>query len=215
MYTPAMLLLRRPSKVILVVLFVCSIGMMLFAWNGAKGNPREGWSMVKVWTGVSELPGSGSRAYLITGPSPANTVRLNNGTNSLGSVCVRRDRRGLFFPWLQTDDVRLIQFNPQQSWTSSTDDPNFHDTLAAVRPAYVEYAHERGEWFQRVVDAIDAELDGAYPARTVSWGLFVLDAVGLIAPFFLVYSLTWLIVLLTGYRPRTGVDGPVLFERAE
>ncbi len=210
-----MLLLRRPSKVILVVLFVCSIGMMLFAWNGAKGNPREGWSMVKVWTGVSELPGSRSWAYLVAGPSPANTVQIDSEADHYGSVVVRRYRRGLFFPWLETFDVQLIHYQPYTTWKSGTDDPVFHETLAHIRPVYVEYAHERGEWFQRVVDAIDAELDGAYPARTVSWGLFVLDAVGLIAPFFLVYSLTWLIVLLTGYRPRTGVDGPVLFERAE
>ncbi len=208
-----MRLLKRPPTAILVLLLVCSAGMVLFALRGAEGNPRDGWSMIKVWVGVSPMPGSGSRAYLIAGPSPANTVRLKNGTNSVGSVCVRRDRRGLFFPWLQTDDIKLIQHNPQQSWLSGTDDPIFHETLASVRPAYVEYAQQRGEWYQRVVDAIDAELGGAYPQRTVSWGLLVLDGLGLIAPFVLIYSMTWVIIGLT-HRPRGRGTELAVYERA-
>lgn len=171
--------------------------------------------MFRVWIGVSPMPGSGSRAYLVAGASPANTVRLVNGTNSLGSVCVRRDRRGLFFPWLETNDVQLIQHNPQQSWTSGTDDLSFHDMLASVRPTYVVYAEQRGEWYQRIVDAIDAELGGAYPERNVSWGLLVLDVLGLVAPFALIYSMTWAIIGIAHHQSRTRGTELVVFERAE
>jgi len=216
MYTLAMRLLKRPPIAALIALLVCSAGMVLFAWNGAAGNPRDGWSVVKASLGASPMPDSGSRAYFIAGPSLANTVRYEiNGNQSSGTVMVRRDRRGLFFPWLQTIDVKLIQYQPHMTWKSGTGDPNFHDTLVTVRSAYVEYAQQRGEWYQRVVDAIDAELGGAYPARTVHWRLAMLDALSLISPFVLVYSLTWLIVRLTQVRTRTRVDGPVLYEPAE
>ncbi len=87
--------------------------------------------------------------------------------------------------------------------------------LASVRPTYVVYAEQRGEWYQRIVDAIDAELGGAYPERNVSWGLLVLDVLGLVAPFALIYSMTWAIIGIAHHQSRTRGTELVVFERAE
>ncbi len=168
-----------------VVLLVVSAVFVIWGWNGAKNNPRDGWSMIKVSLHLAPASSSGDQAWLAAGNSSFAEIKLNNPTLGINGVMVlvRRDRRGIFIPWLETWDLRVITVPGHgQPWHSGMDDPRWIPLLKQARDSYA--AHDT-EWHQRIATGIDTELAGGYPDRNIRpWYLlleiFVLLAHGML-----------------------------------
>lgn len=201
--------------VVHAIMILCMLALIAIAWSVPQGNPRDGWSMIRVWVGMSPMPGSGDRAYQISSYSMANTVPIAvEGYEGHGSVLVRRDRRGLFVPSIETFDVHLIHLQTQTRWASGSEEPAFHAILRSIRPAYTELAAQRGAWYQRVVDSIDGELGGRYPSRSIRGWMLAVDVLALVAHLGLLYYVIRVVAWMIRYRPRVAEGGPVLYERA-
>ncbi len=174
---------RRPSQ---PILFACvlmgSVVLVIFGWNGAKNTPRDGWSWVKASIGAAPVPGSGDRAYFVAGYG-GSFARLEQSdlipAQDWVMVLVRRDRSGLFLPWLETYDLRMVSgTGKKRPWQTGTDDPRWHETLRAARVWYVD---QDTDWHRTVVAGIDTELAGGYPDRRIRPGFLMLELLVLLA----------------------------------
>lgn len=204
----------RKLIIVRAVLIACSIWLVWFAWNAPGGNPRDGWSMIKVWIGASPMPGSGDRAYHIAGATSKGVAPIETSIGSdHGWVLVRRHRRGVFFPWLETRNIRVsAALMTRSSWVSGTDDPTFHEALASMR---LWYAEKDTEWHRRVVYAIDMELAGEYPKDKVSIGYALLDVLAVAAHAIIVLYAYRAIRWILRHQPTPAEGAPELYERAE
>lgn len=166
----------QPTRLWLIV-FGVALLLAVFGWFAAPNNPRDGWSLVAITTGRAPAAGSGDRAYLIAGPAGrfAFAPIETDAESTHGWVLVRRERVGLFVPWLETENLRIAAVSGKHPhWQSGSADPTWHQALRSARGWYVE----RGTaWHQRVVDAIDAELRGAYPDRRIRAGALGLELI--------------------------------------
>lgn len=114
------------------------------------------------------MPGSGDRAFLEAGMGGLGMAPVETDAGSThGWVLVRRDRRGLFVPWIERRDVRIAAVDVKHpDWQSGSGDASFHQALRSMRGWYTA---QSTDWHQRVVSAIDKELQGVFPAYSVRW----------------------------------------------
>ena len=162
------------------VLFTASLLVAIFGWNAAKNTPRDGWSWVKMQIGAAPMPGSGDRAYFVAGFGPFSRLDQNNPTpESFAMTLVRRDRRGLFIPWLETNDIRMAMASGKKGdWKTGSEDPRWHGVLRSSRKWY---ANQDSDWHQKVVAGIDTELAGGFPIRKIRPWYLALDALVFLA----------------------------------
>ena len=162
-------------------LIVISALIAIYGWNGAKNNPLFGWSSVKIRLGLAPMPGSGDRAYFVGGYGPMAQLELDHSVpaENVVMVLVRRDRRGLFIPWIETYDLRMVSATGQKlPWQTGTDDPRWEPTLKLARDWYATHDEE---WYQTIVAGIDTELAGGYPDRRIRPWYLMLEIIVLFA----------------------------------
>lgn len=153
------------------------------AWSAAPNNPRDGWSMAAIWTGRAPVPGSGDRAFLAAGyhgrPFAVDLTAHGMRADEHVEVVVRRTRQGLFVPWIETTDLRLVSYSGgPRHFRTGTPDPAWHGVLRAVREIY----GPDGAGSDAVVLAgIDRELAGRHPRRRVLFGPALLEGVFVLA----------------------------------
>ena len=90
--------------------------VVLFAWFGAPGNPRDGWSLARRWSRSIGASPSGDEAYWFArsvrfvltqdenGAVRVTGMTLGGGGSAAYDVVealVRRYRFGLFAPWIE------------------------------------------------------------------------------------------------------------------
>jgi hypothetical protein len=87
-------------------------------------------------------------------------------------------------PWIERRDVRIAAVDGKHpDWQSGSDDASFHQALRSMRGWY---SAQSTDWHQRVVSAIDTELQGVFPAYSIRWQPLMLELLVVLAHLFLV-----------------------------
>lgn len=156
---------------------------VLCAWFGAPGNPRDGWSLARRWARSSGPSPSGDDAYWFArsvrfvlardadGAVRVTGVALGGGGSGAYDVVeplARRSRFGLFAPWVEREDLRLVSYTrPRPGWVTGSADPEWGVVVRAVRDAL---AASDEAWAVRIRGRVDDELGGRLPSVRVVWG---------------------------------------------
>ncbi|MFK7883565.1 MAG: hypothetical protein AB8F26_05200 [Phycisphaerales bacterium] len=159
---------------------------VMIAWNAsvAASNPREGWSLVRIWIGITGPSPSGDRAYLIRdkrfglyrtadgGVSVVPTIE-DQAWFAIGEPIIRRTRLGLFVPWNERVDLRVLDYTQQfTNWKTGSTDPDWVPVLRALESRPDARKDERES---HLTDAIATELAGDHPERRVIVRGLILD----------------------------------------
>lgn len=193
----------RPSlrTIALSGILVLSLVGVVSAWNTAPSNPRDGWSWIKTLLGITDSSPSGDRAY-----HELRTVRsrllLDPQDRSLDAhvtVLLRRTRYGVFKPWLETKDLRLLDLTGQhRDWRTSTANPDWPALLQAARAHYLQVITNTTNpkvlsYHQRILAALDTEIAGGYPDRRILWPALALDVLYVLSHLLLLLMMLLLI----------------------
>ena len=161
---------------------------MLFAWFGAPGNPRDGWSLARRWSRLIGASPSGDEAYWFArsvrfvltqdenGAVRVTGMTLGGGGSAAYDVVeglVRRYRFGLFAPWIERTDLRLLSYRrPRPDWVSGSGDPQWPVVLRAVRDAL---AGSDETWAVDLRGRVDDELAARLPTVRIRWSRLAVD----------------------------------------
>ena len=121
-------------------------------------------------------------------------------------IHVRRERFGVFSPWLQTRSLRFIDWsNQNRDWHTGSASPSWTTAIESARARLQERRDAATKanniaYYQRLLDAIDAELAGDFPETTIRWPQLGRD---------LVYIASHLVLIVAGVRL-----GIALYKRA-
>ena len=179
MYTRTMSI-PRPSKPALALCILSLSAIIAIAgWNGAKNNPRDGWSWVKAKIGLAPVPAGGDRAYFLAGYGIFARIDPDPSEVKSVTVLVRRDRSGLLIPWRETVDLRMVSASGRPNpWHTGSNAPHWHEILGQSRTWYIQ---QDSQEYQGVIDGIDNELAGNYPQYSIRPVYLALEILVLLA----------------------------------
>tara|TARA_R110000782_G_scaffold210192_1_gene298285 strand:- start:5657 stop:6373 length:717 start_codon:yes stop_codon:yes gene_type:complete len=168
---------RAPGRVIALLLPFWVAGMW-YGWGIAANNPSGGWSLAMIWLGAAGSAPIGSRAELT---DTGWWVSVDLTGEGLGAeehlrVIVRRDRVGLFAPWLETTDLEALSASASfRDLRTGSTDPRWKGVLRAAHPFYASAA-PGAPAAHAIAAGIDDELAGRLPARRINWPMFRREA---------------------------------------
>lgn len=157
-------------------------------WFATPGNPRQGWSWARTFTRLTGPSPSGDRAYHTPGlratlsKDDAGHIELSSARDPAawldGAVIIRRLRHGLFFPWLETEDLMFLPHaGASNTWRTGSQDPAWPAMLAALRRHHAAGTTDRDPL---IVAAIDRERAGEYPSRKLRPLFFLADSLAIL-----------------------------------
>ncbi len=186
----------------LACILVLSIVGVVMAWNATASNPRDGWSWARITLGNTPASPSGDWAFHEVRTVQARVVINPADSASIARVMTiqRRSRFGLFEPWLQTRDLRLLDLSGlERDWQTGTANPQWVQLLQAVREYHAQQfasttIPDSATYLRRVIAAIDTELAGGFPEQRILWRGLALDVL------FILAHLALLVCFYTGIR---------------
>lgn len=198
---------HKPRNWIILTGFLCALGISVCGWFIAGNTPRDGWSLIAIHTGLTQSHDSRDRGYFVAGyggqPAVLDLSEFGLADNEQIMVGVQRARHGLFIPWREKNDLRILVFSGKKPyWVSGTNDPAWSGVLAVARDWYEQ---QHTPWHQTVVAGIDSELAGRYPNHDILLGALVLELIVVLAHIVLLaFVLVSLHLALRSYfEPRT------------